>query len=91
MLELRMCLDSVFEGDKMSLERLKDNFIKTLHFWDKGNFCVSALDVADLVDSLHIGCIYIFFWDAFLASIHPSFYIIHVFPYTKRVLDRVIR
>ena len=56
-----MCLDSVFEGDKMSLERLKDNFIKTLHFWDKGNFCVSALDVADLVDSLHIGCIYIFF------------------------------
>ena len=47
----------VFGGDEMSLKQLKRNFVKNLHFCDKGNFCTSAFDVVDHVDSLHIGCI----------------------------------
>ena len=35
----------------MSLERLKDNFLKILRFLNEENFCMSALDVADHVDS----------------------------------------
>ena len=30
----------VFKGDEISFELLKYIFIKTLHFWDKENFCM---------------------------------------------------
>jgi len=46
----------VFEGVELFLERLKDNAIKNLYFWGRGDFCMSDFDVVDLVDSLHIGC-----------------------------------
>ena len=46
----------VFEGVELPLEGLKDLVFKTLYFWDRGDFCGSAVDVADLVDSLHIDC-----------------------------------
>ena len=46
----------VFEGVELSMESLKDLVLKTLYFWDRGDFCGSAFDVADLVDSLHIDC-----------------------------------
>jgi len=38
------------------MESLKDLVLKTLYFWDRGDFCGLAFDVADLVDSLHIDC-----------------------------------
>ena len=52
----RECNRGVFKGVELSLERLKDLLIKTLYFWDRGDFCGSALDVIDLVDSLHFSC-----------------------------------
>lgn len=45
-----------FENDETPLQRLKTNFIKTLYLLDKGNFCTSDSDVADLVGSLYFGC-----------------------------------
>lgn len=67
-------------GRWISLERLKDNFIKTLCFWNKGNFCVSALNVGDLVDNLNIGCIQSFV-GCFL-SVHTFFLLYNTyFPY----------
>jgi len=72
----------VLEGVGLSLERLKDLVIKTLYFWNVGDFCWSALDVVDLVDSLHIGCIEYVVGCFF--GIQPSLYTIHVFPFKKK-------
>ena len=61
---------------------LKDNFIKTLHLWDKGNFYSSTFDAAKLVDSLHIGCVIVYSLLQYVlfASIPWSFHTIRIFP-----------
>ena len=46
----------VFENEEMSLQSLKDHFIKALYFWGNGNFCNSPLDLLDFVDLMHLGC-----------------------------------
>lgn len=73
----------VVEGNEMSLERLKDNFIKTLHFWDKGTFACQLL----MRLTSWIACIldvYNLLYDVVFASILSSCFIIHIFPYHKK-------
>jgi len=47
----------VFEDVELPLQCLKDYFIKTLYFWDKGIFCNSSLDLLDFVDTVHMGSV----------------------------------
>jgi len=47
----------VFEGVEIPLQCFKDNFIKSLYFWDKWIFCYSSFDLLDFVDSVHMGCV----------------------------------
>ena len=46
-----------FEGAEISIQRFKDNFIKTLYFWESGKFSSSSLETVELLESLYIGCI----------------------------------
>ena len=46
-----------FEGVEIPIQRLKDNFIKILYFWESGKFSSSSLEMVGLLDSLYIGCI----------------------------------
>jgi len=46
----------VFDRVETSLERLKDEWLKTVFFWQEGFFCFSLLEAIDLVDSLLLGC-----------------------------------
>ena len=45
----------VFDGVEISLERLKDKWLKTLFFWKEEAFCSSSIDVVDTVDILFLG------------------------------------
>jgi len=44
------------EGVEMALQCFKDYF-RRVSIWHKGNFCCSSFDLADFVDSFHIGCV----------------------------------
>ena len=47
----------VFDGVETLFGHLKDNFVKTIYFWDNGKICSSSYDVVVCVDSLHLGFI----------------------------------
>ena len=46
----------VFDGMESSLERFKDQWLKTIFFWEEEVFCFSLLEVINFVDSLFLGC-----------------------------------
>jgi len=46
----------VFEGFETPVQHLKDLFIKTLFYWEKGKFSSSSLELVDLLGSLYMGC-----------------------------------
>ena len=47
----------VFEDVETPIWHLKDFFIKTLFYWEKGKFSSSSLELVGLLDSLYMGCI----------------------------------
>ena len=49
----------VFDGVETLFGHLKDNFVKTIYFWDNGKICSSFFDVAESVDSLYLSLIHI--------------------------------
>ena len=41
----------MFDGVETPLGCLKDNFIKTIYFWDNEKICSSSFDVAECMDT----------------------------------------